>query len=187
MNLIWTTKYLKKLNISYVDNTSKDFYCDSCEIAKATKKYNRTPQKRPLELFQEIYIDMIGPIKPLGFSGERYFFTFTDGHSRFTYVYTATHKHKWFDHLQTFYSLAQNATQKSKPVSMICTDFGTELQSTASDKRILKKSIAFEPSCPNSQEQNGISKRTGRTIMDMARFTIIGDNIPDDCYVHAKP
>lgn len=134
MNFIWTTKYLKKLNISYVNDTSKNSYCDSCKRAKATKRYNQTPQEHFLELFQEIHTNMIGSIKPLGFSGEQYFSTFTKGHSRFTYIYTATHKHDWFDHLQTFYSLAQNVTQKSKQVSMIRTDFSIELWSTASDK-----------------------------------------------------
>ena len=127
MNFIWTTKYLKRLNIFYVNDTSKNSYCDGCEMAKATKRYNQAPQERLLELFQEIHTNMIGSIELLGFSREQYFFIFTKKHSRFTYAYAATHKHKWFDHLQTFYSLAQNITQKSKPVSMICTDFGTEL------------------------------------------------------------
>lgn len=47
---------------------------------------------------------------------------------------------------------------------------------------MLKEGIAFEPLCPHSQEQNGISKRMGCTIMDMTRSTIIGENIPDDLW-----
>lgn len=182
MNFAWTIKYLKGLNIPYTDDVTEDFFCDSCELAKATKKYNRNPQKRASEPFREIHTDMIGAIKPIGFLDERYFFTFTDSYSRFTHVYTAIHKHEWFDHLQTYYSLAQNKSQKSKPIGMIRTDFGTELRSGASDKWMLKEGIAFEPSCPHSQKQNGILERMGRTIMDMTRSTIIGGNIPDDLW-----
>lgn len=77
---------------------------------------------------------MIGAIKPTGFLDERYFFTFTDSYLRFTHVFTAIRKHEWFDHLQTYYSLAQNKLQMSKPIAMIHTDFGTELLSGAFDK-----------------------------------------------------
>ena len=44
---------------------------------------------------------------------------------------------------------------------------------------MLNEGITFEPSCPHLQEQNGVSEHVGRTIMDMTRSTIIGDNIPD--------
>lgn len=182
MNLNWTTKYLKTLDISYTDDVTKDFFCHSCEMAKATKRYNRDPQKHATELFREIHTDMIGDIKPIGFLDERYFFTFTDSYFRFTHVYTAIHKHEWFDHLQSYYSLAQNKSQKAKPIAMIRTDYGAELRSKASDKWMMQEGITFEPSCPHSQEQNGVSERMGRTIMDMARSTIIGGNIPDDLW-----
>lgn len=47
---------------------------------------------------------------------------------------------------------------------------------------MLKEGITFEPSCPHSQEQNGVLERMGRTIMDMVRSTIIGRSIPDDLW-----
>lgn len=151
MNLIWTTKHLKNLNIPYTDDITEDFYCDSCKMAKVTKRYNQSLQVCPSEPFQKIHTNMVGPVKPMGFLGERYFFTFTDRYSRFTHVYTATCKHEWFDHLQTFYSLAQNKTQKSKPVAMIRTDFGAELRSTTSDKWMQKEGITFEPLTPRNR------------------------------------
>ena len=183
MNFIWTTQYLKKLDIPYTNDAIKDsFFCHTCEMSKATKRYNREPQKHATEPFQEVHTNMIGQIKPTGFLGERYFFTFTDSYTRFTHVYTAVHKHEWFSHLQTYYSLAQNKSQKSKPIAKIRTDYGAELRSGISDKWMLKEGITFEPSCPHSQEQNGVSERMGRTIMDMVRSTIIGGSIPDDLW-----
>lgn len=43
-----------------------------------------------------------------------------------------------------------------------------------------KDGITFEPSAPYSQEQNGVSERMGRMIMDMTRATILEGNIDDD-------
>lgn len=45
-----------------------------------------------------------------------------------------------------------------------------------------KEGIIFEPSAPYSQEQNGISERVGRTIMDMTCATILDGNIDDDLW-----
>lgn len=46
-----------------------------------------------------------------------------------------------------------------------------------------KEGITFEPSAPYSQEQNGVSERAGRTIMDLTRATILEGNIDDDLWL----
>lgn len=117
---------------------------------------------------------MVGAIKPKGFLDEIYFLTFTCDATCFTHVYTAKNKHEWLSHLQTYYSLPQNKTQKPKPIARLRTDFGPELRSDKVDAWMLKEGITFEPSVPYSQEQNGTSERMGRTIMDITRATIIG-------------
>lgn len=74
--------YLQRLNIDFLDD-SENRVCDSCHRAKATKVYNcHEPQKRAKSPFEFIHTDLVGPIKPIGFGGERYFFTFTDDFTR---------------------------------------------------------------------------------------------------------
>lgn len=182
LNMTELRKYLKTLSISYVDNVESNSYCHACELGKATKTYNRTPQERETEPFRYIHTDMVGAIKPKGFLDEIYFFTFTCDATRFTHVYTAKRKNEWMSHLQTYYSLVQNKTQKSKPIERIRTDFGTELRSGKVDSWMLNEGITFEPSASHSQEQNGVSERMGRTILDMTRCTIIEGDIPDDLW-----
>lgn len=97
-------------------------------------------------------------------------------------MYTAKHKSEWFFHLKTYYSFIQIKTQRSKSIGRFCTDFGGELRSTKVDKWMLNKGITFEPSSPYSQEQNGVSERMGRTILDMTRCTIIEGDVPDDLW-----
>lgn len=85
LNFVDLKRLLIRFNIPYLDDASDDkFFYHSCEMAKATKKFNRTPQPRPSEPFQKIHTNMVGKIKPSGMLDEIYFFTFTDAYSRFT-------------------------------------------------------------------------------------------------------
>lgn len=81
--------FLRRLKIPFADD-SKDYICDSCYRAKATKVYNREPQKRAQRPYQFVHTDVVGPINPIGFSGKRYFFTFTDDCTRLTEPTPAT-------------------------------------------------------------------------------------------------
>lgn len=58
----------------------------------------------------------------------------------------AISKHEWSDHLHTYYSFAQNKSQKAKPIAMIRTDFGIELRSTKMEQWLLGEGVTFEPS-----------------------------------------
>ena len=179
LNIPTCRKYLKTLNITFVDDINQGWFCHACEMGKATKIYNRTPQEKATEIFQKINSDMVGPIKPVGLLEELYFFTFTCDASRYTHVYTGHKKSEWFDHLLTYNNMAQNKSGKAKPISIFRTDFGTELRSHKSDNWFLQQGIIYEPSATYSQEENGVAERMGRTIMDMTRCTVIGGGIPD--------
>ena len=179
LNIPTCRKYLKTLDITYDDDINQGWFCHACEMGKAKKIYNRTQQERATELFQKINSDLVGPIKPAGLLEELYFFTFTCDASRYTHVYTGHKKSEWFDHLLTYYSMAQNKSGKAKPISSFRTDFGTELRSHKSDVWFLEQGITFEPAAPYSQEENGVAERMGRTIMDMTRCSVIAGDIPD--------
>ena len=64
LNITACRTYLKRLDVPYSVNVSKDWYCPSCELGKATKIYNRTPQERATGIFQKFHSDLVGPIKP---------------------------------------------------------------------------------------------------------------------------
>lgn len=175
-------QHLHKLEIEYIDD-SANTVCDSCQRAKATKIYNRhNPQKRANEAYQFIHTDLVGPINPVRFGGEKYFFTFTDDFTLYTEVYTGTHKSEWFECLKIFYNLCKTWSHKERPVERLRSDYGSELLSKRVEEWLTKKGITFEPSAPYSQEQNGVSERMGRTIMDMTRVTILEGNLDDELW-----
>lgn len=149
--------FLRHLDITYVDD-SKDYICDSCQRAKATKVYNRQPQSRAQRPYQFVHTDLVGPINPVGFGGERYFFTFTDDCTRMTETYTGTIKSDWLKYTKTYHSLCSTRSRNQHPIERLRSDYGSELQSHKADDWMQKEGITFEPSAPYSQEQNRVSE-----------------------------
>ena len=113
------------------------------------------------------------------FSRERYFFTFTDDCTRYTKTYTGTKKSDWLNCLKTFHSLAKTCTKSERPTEGIRSDYGSELQSKKVQQWLSTEGIILEPSAPYSQEENGVSERLGRTLIEMARASIIEGGIDD--------
>ena len=64
LNISSCRKYLKGLDVSFLDDIKDDWYCSSCELGKATKQYNRSTQKTTEELFQKVHSELVGPIHP---------------------------------------------------------------------------------------------------------------------------
>ena len=97
-----------------------------------------------------------------------------------TETYTGTKKSNWLKCLKIYHSLCRTRLKENHLIERLRSDYGSELQSHKANEWMQKEGITFKPSAPYSQEQNGVSKRTERTIIDMARATILEGNIDDD-------
>ena len=67
-----------------------------------------------------------------------------------------------------FHSLAKTRTKSERPTERICSDYGSELKSKKVQQWLSVESIILEPSAPYSKEENGVSERLGRTLIEMA-------------------
>ena len=119
--------HLRRLDIDFIDD-SENHVCDSCQRAKDTKIYNRhDPQKRAKAPFEFVHTDLVGPIRPIGFGGEQYFFTFMDDFTRYTETYTGAKKSDWFRCLKAFHNLCKTRSNCERPVHRLRSDYGSEL------------------------------------------------------------
>ncbi len=133
LNFSSLKSHLNQLDIKYED----DFYgyiCDSDLWAKATKTYNRESQKWADRPDQFVYMDLIGPINPIGFWGKKYFFTFTDDATRMTETYTRAKKNDWLKYLKTYHSLCRTKSKESHLIERLRSDYESELQSHKVDE-----------------------------------------------------
>lgn len=118
--------HLNRLNIKFDDDSDR-YICDSCLRAKATKTYHRDPQKRSDRPHQFVHTDLVGPINLVGFSGEKYFFTFTDDATRMTETYTGTKKSDWLKCLKIYHSLCRTRSKDEHPIERLRLDYGLDL------------------------------------------------------------
>jgi len=79
------SKILPSLNYSNLDS------CSDCIKGKLTKQRKLTAT-RAAGLLDLVYTDICGPFPVKARGGQRYFITFIDDYSRYTYVYLLEHK-----------------------------------------------------------------------------------------------
>jgi arginyl-tRNA--protein-N-Asp/Glu arginylyltransferase len=107
--------------ISYKhDNSEK---CEICIQAKMTKKPFPTVHRNS-QILQIIHSDICELNGILTRGGKRYFITFIDDFSRYTYVYLMKNKDEAFDMFKRYKSEVEN--HKEKKIKILRTDRGGE-------------------------------------------------------------
>ena len=82
--------------------------CDACEFAKHTRGPYPSLGLRSNKPFDVIHSDVWGPCEVYSISGHRWFVTFIDGFSRYTWLYLLKHKNDVFVVFKDLYALIKN-------------------------------------------------------------------------------
>ncbi|KAH9101334.1 hypothetical protein LEN26_015723 [Aphanomyces euteiches] len=137
------------------------------------RKQSRLPfPKRSLsttsEPFALVHSDICGPMRhPALRDRSRYFITFTDDYSRYGFVFFLKNKS---DALQCFKEFtAYCRTQFDLPVRCLRSDNGGEYFSTLFSEFLLENGIQHDATVPHTPQQNGVSERMNRTLVECAR------------------
>jgi len=137
--------------------------------------------------------DFCGPMSVGSLGGARYFVTFTDDYSRFSYVYFLKHKSEVFKKFKEFHAEVTNFINKR--IKTLRTDNGGEYTSFVFEEYLKKNKIRHEVSIPHTPQQNGISERLNHTLQEMAMSQILhagllkcfwADSVATACYVHNR-
>ncbi|RVW77694.1 Retrovirus-related Pol polyprotein from transposon RE1 [Vitis vinifera] len=96
----------------------------------------------------------------------KYFVTFIDDFSRFTWVYFLWAKAEVFSVFKQFLALIE--TQFSANIKVLCSDFGREYMSNEFQDFLQSKWIISQSSCPSTPQQNGVAERKNRHLLDVA-------------------
>jgi len=130
--------------------------CESCSKAKITKKPHKSVDRmsEPLDLIHSDICELDGTLTR---NGHRYFITFIDDCSDFTYVYLMKNKSDAFDMFRSFITETEN--QYSKKVKRLRSDRGTEYESSVFIEFYKSHGIVHERTAPYSPEMNGKAER----------------------------
>lgn len=148
-------------------STSFDGDCDSCAMGKLhAQPFPHSTTHRAQQPLELIHTDLCGPL-PATRDGFRYFISFIDDHTRFAEVRLLRDKSEAMDAFIGYKSWTERATQRG--IKMLRSDGAGEYLSKQFNEWLGEEGIQRQVSAPYSQQQNGVSERYNRTVVESAR------------------
>ena len=167
--------YLKKLFPSLF-RSSDCFICEICHLAK----YSRVPfpihsyhESRPFAL---IHSDLWCPSRVSSVSNKRWFVYFIDDHTRVCWVYLLSEKYEVSCIFEQFYAMID--TQFNSKIQILHADNGTEYFNSVLGTFVSKHGMLHQSSCVDTPQQNRVSERKNRHLLELARSLLFTANVP---------
>ncbi|KAL0430353.1 UNVERIFIED_CONTAM: Retrovirus-related Pol polyprotein from transposon TNT 1-94 [Sesamum radiatum] len=136
--------------------------------------------KAVLEL---IHTDVCGPMRTPSHEQNRYFILFIDDYSRMTWVYFMREKSEVFKIFKKFKNLVEK--QSGQRIKVLRSDRGKEYNNSEFDKFCEEEGIDHQTTVSYNPQQNGVSERKNRTVMEMARSMLQEKHLPKAFWAEA--
>jgi transposase InsO family protein len=164
---------ISKFGIPVTSNKS-NFSCSACLSSKSKQlpfSLSRTQIQSPLEL---IYSDVWGNSPVCSRNGNRYYISFLDAYSRYTWLFPMSHKN---DALPIFIKFQKYVERYfNLQIKSIQLDWGGEYRSLSNF--FANCGITHRVSCPHTHQQNGAVERKHRHIVETGLALLSHANIP---------
>ena len=157
--------------------STEEHHCEACVLAKSKRKPFKSREHNEEQTEGLIHSDIEGPMQNYTYQQERYFLTVTDNNTRKIFVKLLKYKSDAIQGLKDIITM-MNTQGKSK-VKILRSDGGGEYKSQEIQDFCRQQGIKQELSTPDSPQQNGMSERVNRTIMDIARAIMFQSNLPN--------
>ena len=149
-------------------------FCDVCHLAKMSRKQFKTKNIEEFEKLDIIHADLCGPL-PRSLGDNKYFLLLTDEKTRFRWIYFLKTKDQTYNLMIKFITLVKNQFQKC--FKFLRTDNGGEFISYASQSLLEQNGIIHERTVVYTPQQNGISERGNRIVVNMIRCMLVDSNL----------
>ncbi|MCH80374.1 copia-type polyprotein, partial [Trifolium medium] len=151
--------------------------CPDCMIGKQHRDAIPKQAKwRATAKLQLVHSDICGPINPTSNGGKRYFITFTDDYSRKTWVNFLKEKSDAFDSFKNFKVMVEK--ESNCMIQTLRTDRGGEYTSNAFNEFCNSQGIKRQLTAAYTPQQNGVSERKNRTLLNIVRSMLSSRNVP---------
>ncbi|GJX57971.1 retrotransposon protein, putative, ty1-copia subclass [Tanacetum coccineum] len=157
--------------------------CVSCLSGKMARKPYSHQVERAKDLLGLIHTDVCGPFRIVSRQEASYFVTFTDDFSRYGYVYLLKHKHEVFETFKVFQKEVEN--QLGKTIKSLRSDRGGEYMSQEFLDHLKEHGIIAHRTPPYTPQNNGVSERRNRTLLDMVRSMMSQTTLPKSFWDYA--
>ena len=179
------TKLMKDDMVVGMNTTDeKDTVCEGCIMGKQHRtKYPKGKAQCATEPFELVHSDVCGSMSVNSIGGSRYFVTFTDEYTRYTYIYFVKHKDEVLAKFKEFVNIVKNCTGKN--VKTFRTDNGGEYCSKEFESFLKDEGIVHQLTVPYNPAQNGVSERKNHTLVESARSMMSHGKIPVEFWAEA--
>ena len=130
-----------------------------------------------------MHTDVAGPFPVNSLGGSRYYLIFVDDFSRYTTIYFLKRKSDVYSRFVEFYQMC--CTWKERPVKFLRSDNGGEFVNKRMNEFCKEKGIQRQLTMPYTPEQNGVSERMNRTIMNKTRSMLKTSGLPQRYWAEA--
>ncbi|KAA0061307.1 gag/pol protein [Cucumis melo var. makuwa] len=157
--------------------------CDSCLEGKMTKRSftgKGLRAKTPLEL---VHSDLCGPINVKARGGYEYFISFIYDYSRYDHVYLIHNKSDSFEKFKEYKAEVEN--ELGKTIKTFRSDRGGEYMDLQFQDYLIEYGIQSQLFAPSTLQQNGVSERRNRTLLDMVQSMMSFAQLPDSFWRYA--
>ena len=150
--------------------------CESCLEGKMTKRPFTSKGNRAKDLLELIHTNVCRPLNLMARRGYEYFITFTDDYSRYGYTYLLHQKSEAFEKFRVFQ--AEVEKQLDKSIKSLRSDRGGEYLSAEFIDHLVQNGIVSQLTTPGTPQQNGVSERRNRTLLNMVRSMMSYSDLP---------
>lgn len=172
------SKYLDKMTsalegMNLQENvTINKMSCTICCEGKQCRLPFINEGSRSKELLHLVHTDILlcGPMEHESLAGSRYFILFIDDFSRMIHVYFIKHKNEALRCFSEFKAKVEKKTNKK--IKILRSDNGCEYSNKEFNPFLKKEGIIHQRSNPYTPEQNGLSERNNRSIVEKASFLL---------------
>jgi len=158
--------------------------CADCLIDKQHRdNISKKSHWRAAHKLQLIHSDICGPVNPESNSGKRYLITFINDFSRKCWVYFISEKSDALNMFKKFKTLVEK--EAGSLVECLRTDRGGEFTSKEFNEYCSMNGIKRQLTAAYTPQQNGVTERKNRTIMNLVRSILSEKHIPREFWPEA--
>jgi transposase InsO family protein len=170
--------------IQLIDDGSP-IICDSCEYAKMTRKVILKERIAPPanRFGDEVHSDLWGPSPVTSLGGRRYYVTFTDDHTRYTYIDVLRTKDQTLDAYKAFVAWAR--TQHNAKIKVLRSDRGGEYTGHEFTNFLRSEGTERRLTTHDTPQHNGIAESLNRRILERVRAVLHHSGLPKNLWAEA--
>ncbi|KAJ0880618.1 putative RNA-directed DNA polymerase [Helianthus annuus] len=167
---------MSRFSLLHMSNKSMNNVCNSCQISTSSRLLLYFVDSHLIVPLHIVHCDIWGPAPTVSRSGYRYFITFIDDFSHFTWIYPLSHRPQAIDSFRHFKPFVENLF--SYTIKNLQCDGAPELVRGHMAKYLSDAGIAYRIACPYTPQQNGVAERKNRHLSETARALLYHARFP---------